>query len=117
MTGTSGSLTTGNANDLLFGFFHSDNGVTNTAGSGFTGRTFSGDGSPLAEDQYVTSIGSYSATMGFSGNADYVGFLVAFKAASSTCRYPSRSRDSHVYEPLDYQLDGELDELNGRNVL
>ena len=39
VTGTSGMVTTTNANDLLFGFFHSDNGVTNTAGSGFTGRT------------------------------------------------------------------------------
>ncbi|MGB0001830.1 MAG: hypothetical protein WBQ04_17070, partial [Candidatus Acidiferrales bacterium] len=82
VTGTSGTLTTSNANDLLFGFFHSDNNVTNTAGSGFTGRTFSADGYPLAEDRYVTSTNSYSATMSFSGNADYVGFLVAFKAAA-----------------------------------
>ena len=88
VTGTSGSLTTGNANDLLFGFFHSDNSVTNTPGSGFTGRTFPGDGYPLAEDEYVTSTSSYSATMSFSGSADYVGFLVAFKAASSTSGTP-----------------------------
>lgn len=40
VTGASGVLTTTNGNDLLFGFFHSDNDVTNTAGSGFTGRTF-----------------------------------------------------------------------------
>ena len=85
VTGTSGTLTTSNANDLLFGFFHSDNNVTSTAGSGFTGRTLSGDGGyPLAEDEYVTSTNSYSATMSFSGSADYVGFLVAFKAASGT---------------------------------
>ncbi len=84
VTGTSGTLTTSNANDLLFGFFHSDNKVTNTAGAGFTGRTLSVDGYPLAEDEYVTSTNSYSATMGFSGSADYVGFLVAFKAASGT---------------------------------
>ena len=84
VTGTSGTLTTSNANDLLFGFFHSDNNVTNTAGAGFTGRTVSAEGIPLAEDKYVTSTNSYSATMSFSGNADYVGFLVAFKAASGT---------------------------------
>jgi hypothetical protein len=83
VTGTSGTLTTSNANDLLFSFFHSDNNVTNTAGSGFTGRTLSAEGIPLAEDEYVTSTKSYSATMGFSGAADYVGFLVAFKAAAS----------------------------------
>jgi hypothetical protein len=63
--------------------FHSDNNVMNAAGSGSTGRTLSVDGIPLAEDEYVTSANSYSATMGFSGSADYVGFLVAFKAASS----------------------------------
>ena len=89
VTGTSGTLTTSNANDLLFGFFHSDNNVTNTAGSGFTGRTFSAEGGyPLAEDKYVTSTNSYSATMSFSGSADYVGFLVAFKAASGTPSAP-----------------------------
>ena len=52
MTGTSGTLTTSNANDLLFGFFHSDDNVTNAAGSGFTGRTLSGMVAiPLAEDR------------------------------------------------------------------
>ncbi len=113
VTGTSGTLTTSNANDLLFGFFHSDNNVTNAAGSGFTGRTLSAEGIPLAEDEYVTSTNSYSATMGFSGSADYVGFLVAFKAASG----PSRSRNPQLHEHLDHQPDGELDELSGRNVL
>jgi len=82
VTGTSGMLTTTNANDLLFGYFHSDSGVTNTAGSGFTGRTFSIDGYPLGEDQNVAIANSYSATMNFSGSANYVGFFVAFKAAA-----------------------------------
>src|SRR5579862_2801920 len=79
---TSNSLTTANANDLLFAFFHSDNGVTNTAGSGFKKRAPSGDNAPLGEDNIAASTGSYSATMSFSASADYVGFLVAFKAAS-----------------------------------
>ncbi len=82
VTGTSGTLTTTNASDLLFGFFQSDNNVSNTAGSGFTPRTFAIDGYPLAEDLNVSVAGSYSAMMLFSGSADYVGFLVAFKAAS-----------------------------------
>ncbi len=82
VTGTSGVLATANANDLLFALFHPDNDVTTAAGSGFTGRVLLGS-ILLAEDQNVTSTGSYSATMGFSGNADYVGFLVAFKAAAS----------------------------------
>jgi hypothetical protein len=58
VTGTSVVLTTTNENDLLFGFFHSDNDVTNTAGSGFTGRIFSVSDSPLGEDRVVTSTGS-----------------------------------------------------------
>ena len=82
VTGTSGTLTTTNASDLLFGFFQSDNDVSNTAGSGFTPRTFAIDGYPLAEDLNVSVAGSYSAMMLFSGSADYVGFFVAFKAAS-----------------------------------
>jgi hypothetical protein len=77
-------LTTTNANDLLFGFFHSDGSATNFAGPGFNGRTFSIDGYPLGEDKNVTVAGSYSATMNFSATADYVGFLVAFKAAASS---------------------------------
>jgi IPT/TIG domain len=80
----SGTLTTTNANDLLVAFFHSDNGVNNIAGSGFTPRTFALDGYPLAEDKNVTVAGSYSAAMNFTGNADYVAFFVAFKAASGT---------------------------------
>ena len=86
LSGTSGTVTTTNANDLLFGFFHSDNNVTNTAGSGFTGRSLSGN--LLGEDRTAISIGSYSATMSFSGSADYVGFFVAFKAASGTPAAP-----------------------------
>ena len=82
-SGVSGTLATTNANDLLFAFFHPDNDVTTTAGSGFTGRTYSGEPFPLAEDRNVTSTNSYSATMSFSGTADYVGFFVAFKAAGS----------------------------------
>jgi hypothetical protein len=81
-TGVSGTVTTTNAHDLLFGFFHSDGSATNTAGPGFAARIFSIDGYPLGEDQNVTIAGSYSATMSFSSTADYVGFLVAFKAAS-----------------------------------
>src|SRR6516162_7055538 len=61
LTGTSGHLTTTNANDLLFAFFQSDNNVTNTAGSGFTGRVFSVGDYPLNKKRDVTYTGSYSA--------------------------------------------------------
>ena len=37
VTGTSGTLTTSNANDLLFSFFHSDNNVTNAGAQGSQG--------------------------------------------------------------------------------
>jgi hypothetical protein len=83
VTGTAGTLTTTNAKDLLFAFFHSDDNVTNTAGTGFTAHTFPVDGYPLGEDENLSAAGSYSATMNFSASADYVGFLVAFKAAAT----------------------------------
>ena len=78
---TSGSLTTTNQKDLLFGYFHYWNAVTATPGTGYTKRTLAGDAGPIAEDENVTSTGSYFSTMSFSGSTEYVAFFVAFNAA------------------------------------
>jgi unsaturated rhamnogalacturonyl hydrolase len=109
-SGTSGSLTTTNANDLLFALFHSDNDVNNAAGAGYTLRP---DG--LGEDRNVTSTGSYSATMSFSGSADYVAYLVAFKAASSGGGGPTCAQNLAVGN---FELCGEVynDVSSGTNV-
>jgi outer membrane protein assembly factor BamB len=74
----SGSATTTNASDLLFGAGSSLNTVT-AAGSGFTTRsTASGN---LTEDRNVSSTGSYAATATQNSSA-WVMQMVAFKAAT-----------------------------------
>jgi PKD repeat protein len=73
---SSGSVTTTNASDLLFGAGASRNAVTK-AGSGWTTRsTASGN---RTEDRNVTTTGSYAATATQNSNA-WVMQLVAFKA-------------------------------------
>ena len=81
----SGSVTTKNATDLLFGAGASSGGVT-TAGSGFAARYLS-SGS-ITEDRNVTATGSYSATATQNGRA-WVMQLAAFKAAAADTVPPS----------------------------
>ncbi len=81
-TSSSGSLTTINANDLLF----AANRVvsfTSKAGPGFTSRVVTSPDGDIAEDQTVTVAGTYNATatLGFSGG--WVMQLVALKAAGA----------------------------------
>jgi hypothetical protein len=80
-TATSNPVTTTNPTDLLFAFFHSDNGAVQTIGSGWTGRP--SNTNPNAEDQIVTATGTYSATMTLAPAANYVAFLVPFHATSN----------------------------------
>jgi len=76
----SGSATTTNANDLIFGAGVSSNSVT-AMGSGFTSRsTFDGN---RTMDKIVATTGSYNATATQSGNA-WAMHMVAFKADSGT---------------------------------
>ena len=73
----SGSVTTRNATELLFGAGESNNAVTN-AGVGYTARS-SAYGN-ITEDQIVTITGSYDATATQNGQ-DWVMQMVTFKAA------------------------------------
>jgi glucose/arabinose dehydrogenase len=73
---SSGSVTTTNASDLLFGAGASSSSVTR-AGSGWTSRS-SASGN-RTEDRNVTTTGSYAATATQNGNA-WVMQLVAFKS-------------------------------------
>jgi glucose/arabinose dehydrogenase/PKD repeat protein len=77
---SSGSATTTNANDLIFGAGASSYALT-AAGQGFTTRLT--DYGNRTEDRTVTSTGSYSATATQSGSA-WVMHMVAFKAGSGT---------------------------------
>jgi glucose/arabinose dehydrogenase/chitodextrinase len=76
----SGSATTTNASDLIFGAGASINRVTG-AGSGFTTRSTAFGN--RTEDRTVTSTGSYSATATQNANA-WVMQMVAFKADPGT---------------------------------
>jgi len=79
-TSDSGPVTTTNGNDLLVG----GNMVwTITAGPGvgFTSRMITSPDGDIAEDQVVTSTGSYRATAPLSGAGPWVMQLVTFRAA------------------------------------
>jgi len=75
-TFNSGSVTTTNATDLLFGA-NMTTGSTTAPGSGFTQRVLTVPDSDIAEDRMVTSVGSYSATA--TGSGQWIMQLVAFR--------------------------------------
>ena len=80
-TSNSGSATTTNAADLLFG---ANLVQTSTAGPGsdFTSRLLTSPDGDIAEDQMVTAIGSYSATAPVGPSGPWIMQMVAFRTAS-----------------------------------
>ena len=77
-TSNSGSATTTNATDLLFG---ANLVQTNTTGPGssFTSRLLTQPDGDIAEDRIVTSTGSYSATASVSPSGQWIMQMVAFR--------------------------------------
>ena len=71
----SGSVTTTQANELLFGAMYTY-GTTNGPGSGYTSRVVTGD-SDLAEDEVVFATGLYSAKASMNGQ-EWVAQLATF---------------------------------------
>ena len=84
---SSGSVTTTNATDLLFG---ANLVQTETAGpgSGFTSRILTSPDDDIAEDEMVTSIGSYSATAPLS-SGQWIMQMVAFRTPSGATTPPT----------------------------
>ena len=78
-TSSSGSVTTTNASDLIFGANLVQSG-TNGPGSGFTSRLLTVPDSDIVEDEFVTAIGSYSATAPDSPANAWIMQMVAFRA-------------------------------------
>ena len=74
-TAGSGSVTTTQANELLFGAMYTY-GTTNGPGSGYTSRVVTGD-SDLAEDEVVFATGLYSAKASMNGQ-EWVAQLATF---------------------------------------
>ena len=76
---SSGTVSTTNAADLLFGA-NIVTSVTNGPGTGFTSRLLTSPDGDIAEDEMVSSTGSYTATAPIDSGA-WIMQLVAFRAA------------------------------------
>jgi IPT/TIG domain len=81
-TASSGSATTTSANELIFGANTVYTSV-NAAGSGFTSRIITPYGD-IAEDETVTTTGSYGASSPLTSSGPWVMQMVTFTAASSS---------------------------------
>ena len=85
-TGTSansGTVTTTAANALIFGAGMTT-GVFSAAGTNFVSRIITSPDADIAEDRFVTTTGSYSATASLGGSAAWVMQVAAFRAASAS---------------------------------
>src|SRR6266849_510815 len=80
-TANSGSVTTANANDLLFGASYVSTRVS-APGAGYTSRVITSPDGDIAEDEIVTAAGTYSATATMS-SGNWVMQVVALKAAAT----------------------------------
>ena len=76
----SGSVSTGNANDLLLGANYVQQ-LTTGPGSGYASRVITSPDGDILEDRVVTATGSYNATASLSGGG-WIMQMVAFRAAS-----------------------------------
>jgi IPT/TIG domain/Fibronectin type III domain len=81
-TSSSGSVTTTNATDLLFGANRVQT-LTTGPGSGFTQRLLTSPNGDIAEDRMVTATGSYSATAPMSSAGIWIMQMVAFRTPVS----------------------------------
>jgi hypothetical protein len=77
-TSSSGSATTTNATDLIFGANLVQTGTTGP-GSGFTSRLLTSPDGDIAEDRTVVATGSYSATAPVSPSNLWIMQMVAFR--------------------------------------
>ncbi len=82
-TANSGSATTTAANELIFGANTVFTGATGP-GTGFTSRIITSPDSDIAEDQIVTTTGSYSASAPLSSAGPWVMQMAMFKPGVAT---------------------------------
>ena len=85
---SSGTVITKNAKDLLVGANIVWTGTTGP-GTGLTQRMISNPDGDIAEDQVVTSVGSYSASAPLSSAGPWMMHMVAFRAAGSPAPTPT----------------------------
>ena len=82
-TSASGSATTTNANDLIFGA-NTNVSYTSGPGTGFTNIVITDPDGDIVEDKIVSSSGSYSATAPLCCAAPWVMQMVAFRGGGAT---------------------------------
>ncbi len=82
-TSSSGSVSTTNPLDLIFGA-NLVQTLTAGAGSGFTSRLLTSPDGDIAEDMMVTSTGSYTATAPLSPAGQWIMQMVAFRTPAGT---------------------------------
>lgn len=80
-TASTASVTTTNAQDLIFAA-GTTKGSFSAAGANFTNRIITTPDGDIVEDRLVAATGSYNATAALSGSAAWVMQTVTFKAAS-----------------------------------
>jgi Fibronectin type III domain len=88
VTSSSGSATTTNATDLIFG---ANTATTSTSGpgSGFTQRLLTSPDGNIAEDDMVDAIGSYSAAAPLSSSGAWIMQMVAFRTPAGGVQPPT----------------------------
>ena len=79
----SGTVTTTSAGALIFGAGITTGGFS-AAGANFVNRIITTPDADIAEDRFVTSTGSYSATASLGGSAAWVMQVATFRAASGS---------------------------------
>ena len=82
-TASSGSVATTAAHELIFAAGMTT-GIFSGAGASFTTRIITSPDGDIAEDRFVTSTGTYSATASLGGSSAWVMQVAAFKAANQT---------------------------------
>ncbi len=88
---STGSLTSSNANDLLFAASMSDNGDVGTWGAGSAYTLRQTNARQATEDRIVSSLGTYSATFTANTGTSFISELAAFKGGSSAYTYSQSS--------------------------
>ena len=89
-TTSSGSVTTTNPTDLLFGA-NMVYTLTTGVGSGFTGRLLTSPDGDIAEDRMVNATGSYAAAAPLNLSGPWVMQMVAFRTPSGGTTSPTVS--------------------------
>jgi hypothetical protein len=109
-TSDSGSATTTNPTDLIFGANRVQT-TTSGPGSGFTQRLLTSPDGDIAEDRMVSAAGSYSATALLSSSGQWIMQMVAFRTPKRDTIGPTWFNSPDVVFPTGNTI--QVNVLNG----